>query len=103
FTALLPPPILLFRYTTLFRSVQYHDVLEVLHHLQVEVAPTLLERVELLAQVVGRHVPDLDELTPHSLIAGLQPGQVLPGLVGDLDRKSTRLNSSHQTISYAVF
>src|ERR1039457_4857565 len=29
--------------------------------------------------------------------------QAIPGLVNDIDRKSTRLNSSHLVISYAVF
>src|SRR2546430_4993700 len=33
---------------------------------------------------------------------GLDPGAG-EGLVGDRDRKSTRLNSSHSQISYAVF
>src|SRR2546427_8996013 len=32
-----------------------------------------------------------------------QVGGVLDGLSGELDRKSTRLNSSHSQISYAVF
>src|SRR5437879_13850899 len=31
------------------------------------------------------------------------PGVVLPGLCLAADRKSTRLNSSHRCISYAVF
>src|SRR5258708_26598573 len=36
---------------------------------------------------------------------GLEPGAAQPvhRLARDLDRKSTRLNSSHQIISYAVF
>src|SRR2546427_2675989 len=33
-------------------------------------------------------------------VEGMQPLRVEPG---DLDRKSTRLNSSHSQISYAVF
>src|SRR5258708_22211131 len=37
--------------------------------------------------------------------AGMDAGQALQQMVGQarLDRKSTRLNSSHQIISYAVF
>src|SRR5688572_32631527 len=48
------------------------------------------------------HVPPVIEPTPDSVAAiatpaaGLQP-------VPSLDRKSTRLNSSHSQISYAVF
>src|SRR3989442_7600666 len=34
---------------------------------------------------------------------GLPPGQMGNSEVGHLDRKSTRLNSSHVRISYAVF
>src|SRR5258708_15454147 len=54
---------------------------------------TTLFRSELhrLAGADGRGVlPTLD-------------GQVVADLAGVLDRKSTRLNSSHQIISYAVF
>src|SRR5436189_1281899 len=44
-----------------------------------------------------------------SCLAGCQVGECVDGLPGDLadrlrtDRKSTRLNSSHRCISYAVF
>src|SRR5258708_10644647 len=36
-----------------------------------------------------------------ALLVGFQLGS--PGIYYDIDRKSTRLNSSHQIISYAVF
>src|SRR3712207_7998704 len=41
----------------------------------------------------------------HERVARLGPGQVLAPaeLEQDIDRKSTRLNSSHANISYAVF
>src|SRR5947208_9298946 len=68
-----PPRSTLFPYTTLFRS-----------------------EVDLVAD--GRPVrePDADLLTLE------HRATLVPGL-GDEDRKSTRLNSSHQIISYAVF
>src|SRR2546430_10353738 len=70
-----PPRSTLFPYTTLFRSVH------------VELEP----RVEHALQ------PDRDPV-----VAGL--GAALDGPEGtNEDRKSTRLNSSHSQISYAVF
>src|SRR5207248_8241651 len=51
---------------------------------------------------VGGHV-DADRLRAHQLdrLAAEEAGE--HELVDVLDRKSTRLNSSHRTISYAVF
>src|SRR2546430_17328199 len=46
-------------------------------------------------------IPDLDE-NPGS-VAGQVHRYRLAGLAGGVDRKSTRLNSSHSQISYAVF
>src|SRR5690349_24125075 len=71
-----PPRSTLFPYTTLFRSVVDHrvDELPVAHALAVA--------------RVRQHVRG----EAHVLLAA-----------GDEDRKSTRLNSSHVEISYAVF
>src|SRR5947209_3725663 len=55
------------------------------------------------------HVPLIIHLPaghlPGERVSGAAPLKVLPDLVSlaDLDRKSTRLNSSHANISYAVF
>src|SRR2546422_4856194 len=68
-----PPRSTLFPYTTLFRSVQAPD--------------TLL----------------LDEPTNHLDLAGIQWLESVLGNAPFADRKSTRLNSSHGYISYAVF
>src|SRR2546421_3443084 len=75
-----PPRSTLFPYTTLFRSVVPAD--EALAHVALEVSgrPLVVSNVDLSA----------------AHVAGLQ-GDV------DRDRKSTRLNSSHDQISYAVF
>src|SRR3712207_7249444 len=68
-----PPRSTLFPYTTLFRSGKVHQR----EHRSVEVGEVAPEDVLL----VGReHLRDVDR-----------------------DRKSTRLNSSHANISYAVF
>src|SRR5688572_32385258 len=52
-------------------------------------------RVETDAPALSRHA-DLPQDPPEHLV----PDQQRPG---NLDRKSTRLNSSHSQISYAVF
>src|SRR5438552_4898174 len=76
-----PPRSTLFPYTTLFRS--YAIQLQLLGGLWIcQTVPAVL-----LALYV--------RLDPRALLAGWAAG------VGD--RKSTRLNSSHQIISYAVF
>src|SRR5258708_26754359 len=48
----------------------------------------------------ARHASEISELDfPGNALGGFS-GKIQ---LGDLDRKSTRLNSSHQIISYAVF
>src|SRR5947208_12541728 len=88
-----PPTSTLFPYTTLFRSAL----------LAVPTAPAGdVERhraeVALLDELDAR--TGLDHL-PGDLVTEDQPGR--GGGASTEDRKSTRLNSSHQIISYAVF
>src|SRR2546427_5335970 len=73
-----PPRSTLFPYTTLFRS---HRLARVSHGI-----------LEARRGGIGA---DLDDRVEHQY----RPGAV----VADRDRKSTRLNSSHSQISYAVF
>src|SRR3712207_8128133 len=80
-----PPRSTLFPYTTLFRSVQEHE--------QVVAVPARLGDVEA-GPLQGAPLP-----LGH-LAGGV--AELLPG-VREADRKSTRLNSSHANISYAVF
>src|SRR3712207_7733583 len=87
-----PPRSTLFPYTTLFRSVP----------LPLEV----VQQVEDLA--LDRHVQRADRLVAHDEVGVERQGagdpDPLPLPAGELvDRKSTRLNSSHANISYAVF
>src|SRR5256885_6458634 len=81
-----PPRSTLFPYTTLFRSE--HRLFELLAHSQAvddnRVGTTEVE----VAQLAQRRGRDADDDWPGSLVQ---------------DRKSTRLNSSHLVISYAVF
>src|SRR2546430_10523460 len=90
-----PPRSTLFPYTTLFRSgVLLVARQELVSRLDVEAA-------EDDVHAVRRRVRE-----PHLLgSATEQTGeQLAPALhQGDEDRKSTRLNSSHSQISYAVF
>src|SRR3989454_8489429 len=80
-----PPRSTLFPYTTLFRSVRTAQVAEVENQV-VERGDALVAR-----ERERRHVA----VVPRAQRG--QPGGAL------LDRKSTRLNSSHLVISYAVF
>src|SRR3712207_8415506 len=84
-----PPRSTLFPYTTLFRSARRQVRLELLQH--------ELEHVER-EQPLGRVLPEAAK----RLVQGAD------GVGRDRqdearDRKSTRLNSSHANISYAVF
>src|SRR5947209_16367738 len=92
-----PPRSPLFPYTTLFRSEPLRragmlalDLVEPLAQLRVE-----LRRGRIagdVGQVRGESLPDL---VRRHLVTG--------ELLDAVDRKSTRLNSSHANISYAVF
>src|SRR3712207_7478882 len=76
-----PPRSTLFPYTTLFRSQQ---VVQPIHGAQDQMLRVLLYPLQLTLLI---------------------PYQVLHhrAVIQMLDRKSTRLNSSHANISYAVF
>src|SRR5258708_9646720 len=87
-----PPRSTLFPYTTLFRSKMNG---------QSERARVALGLPFHGAGVCGFHQPR----TTAGDDVGAQPGQLEAEFLGLFveDRKSTRLNSSHQIISYAVF
>src|SRR5258707_3993227 len=74
-----PPRSTLFPYTTLFRSLQ---------QLRFAYGPALIAVGALMLDAVRKI--DFDDLT-----------ELVPAFA--TDRKSTRLNSSHANISYAVF
>src|SRR2546427_8366393 len=83
-----PPRSTLFPYTTLFRSitsaVEHHAVLHCCEYLARK------EGFEVTCLPVDRE----GRVAVESLEKAVRP---------DTDRKSTRLNSSHSQISYAVF
>src|SRR5258705_8401464 len=77
-----PPRSTLFPYTTLFRSL-FHELASRLHSI-----------VESDFLTLVLHDPEKNIMRLHVLETRLE---------SDKDRKSTRLNSSHLGISYAVF
>src|SRR2546430_7147622 len=77
-----PPRSTLFPYTTLFRS---------LYEINGAITSTMDVR-----SVLNLLVDKIDRLLPYSAAVRVQ-------LFNIADRKSTRLNSSHSQISYAVF
>src|SRR3712207_6963421 len=93
-----PPRSTLFPYTTLFRSHQLRvrrDGRPAGADAAVDVADARDARHRDVHRV-ARAVLDVD-------LAVEQVRRHLVGVAGRLDRKSTRLNSSHANISYAVF
>src|SRR3712207_6975095 len=84
-----PPRSTLFPCTTLFRSWGFGWQALSRHEFRVAGVRPLRGRLVAIADV-----PDLD------LLPARLPGRPA---VSFLDRKSTRLNSSHANISYAVF
>src|SRR3712207_7924195 len=86
-----PPRSTLFPYTTLFRSPEPGQLLPGLAVVHGEEPAVLHPRRELLAGSVDVRLR-LEEVVG-----------AVPGRDDQRDRKSTRLNSSHANISYAVF
>src|SRR3712207_6967440 len=90
-----PPRSTLFPYTTLFRS-HVDDDDRVAALLEIGMLQYLLDPL-----VEGEPVGKAGQAVAQHLGAQVPFGLDLRGLVED--RKSTRLNSSHANISYAVF
>src|SRR5207248_11291598 len=96
---LAPPSATLFPYTTLFRSLRISPLLEGIRTLSGEkiqwyLASELRDRIrnaKVRVTVIDKLARKQYEVEPRAYEGRL------------LDRKSTRLNSSHRTISYAVF
>src|SRR5690348_17636251 len=76
--------------------------------LAVRIPPTAdkLRRIFGLAQVTQSHALSLFHLSSPDLLLGMDADPAKSNIFGvaeKKDRKSTRLNSSHPSISYAVF
>src|SRR5256885_6759300 len=98
-----PPKSTLFPYTTLFRSVEVPgffnggDVRRLLHHAH---QPLIASRAAAVGAWISIGYVVADRAKPQIRLHVTNCSR--QGL-GILDRKSTRLNSSHLVISYAVF
>src|SRR3712207_7208466 len=98
-----PPRSTLFPYTTLFRSVADQDVMQAVAG-RVDLSGSsqreILDRSEIhqgVGHAAHHRVSSFIAKLDHGIARGNEIG-VVPQ-----DRKSTRLNSSHANISYAVF
>src|SRR5205809_1845715 len=67
------------------------------------IASAALTALALFAAFVGIAGIDRIDIYKANVLAGLFVGGMIPFIFSALDRKSTRLNSSHGYISYAVF
>src|SRR2546422_5053955 len=85
-----PPRSTLFPYTTLFRSLRRHRSAQ-----QRNARPRAFPQPRAVKPVMLRRGPEV----PQDRLIALRKQRE----AADLDRKSTRLNSSHGYISYAVF
>src|SRR3712207_9195962 len=98
-----PPRSTLFPYTTLFRSTVDLLGAEVLDAVQGHQVTAPQEDV-VLQDLAALHLPE--QVREHGAeVVRIKSVEDFPhlGVAGDgLDRKSTRLNSSHANISYAV-
>src|SRR3712207_7147735 len=88
-----PPRSTLFPYTTLFRSLRDLAVLHQQHRERVPLVGELAEDARVGRRPGGRALQHRQ----------LQPVEENLAQLRVRDRKSTRLNSSHANISYAVF
>src|SRR5438132_2926332 len=92
-----PPRSTLFPYTTLFRSA--HRFADIDEMATTQIA-AVTARAQAIARVAGQRRAHLDFIDAEQFdLLDL----VFTEQLARLDRKSTRLNSSHTVISYAVF
>src|SRR5688572_32151199 len=87
-----PPTSTLFPYTTLFRSLQ-NAFYQLFRAEDFEAA--------LVATIIKGGDTDTNAAIAGALYGAWKGRETIPS--GWIDRKSTRLNSSHSQISYAVF
>src|SRR5205814_10221783 len=99
--------------TTVFFTLSLHDALPISLHFDLSVIGSefldLAVSHEIHAAISDVSNPDFltaenagRQCRPHAALLGFD-AEVVDVEVGFLDRKSTRLNSSHLGISYAVF
>src|SRR5437868_11955298 len=87
-----PPRSTLFPYTTLFRSIEIPD------GVKIEIADGAVTATGPLGTQVAKFPPVIGAQVEDATLRLVRPSDER-----EQDRKSTRLNSSHVSISYAVF
>src|SRR2546430_11491273 len=90
-----PPRSTLFPYTTLFRSAHGQNAREIIQRVKLGQSP--------MDAIMGATSINAEGMGLSDRIGSLAPGMEADLIAVDGDRKSTRLNSSHSQISYAVF
>src|SRR3712207_8129111 len=85
--------------TTEIYTLSLHDALPIFAAHEEQEPELLLQRLDLLAERRLRDVEPRRRAPEMQLVRDAQEIAQVP----QLDRKSTRLNSSHANISYAVF
>src|SRR5207302_11412748 len=102
FTPMMPctPTVTLFPYTTLFRSLTFATSSLVAQQPAAGNGELTIQRIFRSPEFRSGAFPTLSWLSDGVSYVELRPN---PQGGADLDRKSTRLNSSHVKISYAVF
>src|SRR3712207_8139078 len=87
-----PPRSTLFPYTTLFRSLAYAPLVKYVAGRMSSGLPSHVEEADLISYGLLGLISAIERFEPEREIK-----------FETLDRKSTRLDSSHANISYAVF
>src|SRR5688500_19955129 len=75
--------------------------MQIMHHVQAAVAAGRLKEGDQLPTI--RALREKLEVNPNTVAKAYRELQHLGIITAEQDRKSTRLNSSHLVISYAVF
>src|SRR5690554_7655388 len=91
-----PPRSTLFPYTTLFRSFEEKHLVESSKEYPVSFNGKMRFKIELPLDLTNEEIEKIIMDDPRTQ-------EQLQGKTPKKDRKSTRLNSSHVRISYAVF
>src|SRR5207248_11116992 len=88
---------------TLTSTLSLHDALPIYGLVRDDAAVRLLHRLDQRLLVERLQRSRIDDFDRDSFLFGLLRGRERLVHKEGIDRKSTRLNSSHRTISYAVF
>src|SRR3712207_7940774 len=93
-----PPRSTLFPYTTLFRS-RYEEGIQI-----ASGTASAVNNIHHFGSAVAPPFPYVNPMLQQQMYPQMHMYNSVPDLYyGGADRKSTRLNSSHANISYAVF